>query len=173
MSDPREYKKAVNVYRSFDIRLEIDAPMGMVFEKLTTAEGLNSWWTDATTAEARKGGNITYVWNFNDNQFIAKAIYQRFKQPEFFEVEYIEWEGPEESDGLNPYPEPIMHEYELEETLEGKTLLLIKTAGMYTAEAFDKIFEENRMGWINSLANLKSVCETGVDIREKLQDIKA
>lgn len=40
----------------------VRAPVDKVFRALSTADGLNSWWTRATTMERRVGGRILFVW---------------------------------------------------------------------------------------------------------------
>lgn len=40
----------------------IRAPVDKVFRALSTAEGLNSWWTSGTTMERRVGGRIQFAW---------------------------------------------------------------------------------------------------------------
>ena len=40
----------------------VRAPVDKVFRALSTAEGLDSWWTQGTLMERRVGGRISFVW---------------------------------------------------------------------------------------------------------------
>jgi len=40
----------------------VRAPVDKVFRALSTADGLNSWWTQGTTMERRVGGRILFAW---------------------------------------------------------------------------------------------------------------
>ncbi len=172
MNEIKRLKSAVKIYRAFDIRLEINAFIAKVFDTLTTSEGLNSWWTDDSNADPREGGKIEYVWTFGDRSLIGKAIYRSFELPHSFEVEFLEWIDETGHFGKlkeNPYDPPISHCIQLEEKSSKKTTLFLLTSGMKYDKAFDKLYEETYQGWINSLANLKSVCESGKDLRHELK----
>lgn len=169
MDKLERFREQVSITRSFNIRLHIDTLPENVFHMLTTADGLNAWWTDASAAAAREGGKVEYVWHVGNESVIGTGIYRKFRSPEYFEVEYLDWKNPlRQEEGFNfkdAYPGPVIHQYELRETEPGTTSLFIRTAGIYFGEKFDDLFEATRSGWLDSLANLKSVCETGKDLR--------
>ena len=164
-------KSAVKIYRSFDIRVEIEAFIAKVFDALTTAEGLNSWWTDDSKADPREGGKVEYVWKIGSKSLTAKAIYRTFILPHYFEVEFLEWideTGHSGKSRENPYHPPVSNYVQLHEKSPKTTGLSLMTSGMKNQTEFDKLYQETYQGWINSLANLKSVCETGKDLRSQL-----
>lgn len=171
MDEISKFKSAVKIYRAFDIRLEIDAFIAKIFDTLTTAEGLNSWWTDDSKVDPRDGGKIEYIWKIGGRSLIAKAIYRSFVLPHSFEVEFLEWideTGHSGKSQENPYDPPVSNYVQLQEKSPKKTALSIMTSGMKYDKEFDKMYEETYQDWIDSLANLKSVCETGKDLRSHL-----
>jgi uncharacterized protein YndB with AHSA1/START domain len=58
MGNINDLKMAVTVWRSLDVRQEINAPVEKVFEMLTAADGLNSWWTDASESDPSEKGFV-------------------------------------------------------------------------------------------------------------------
>jgi len=46
-------------------RVGIDAPLGKVFETLTTLEGHQRWWDSGAKGDASKGGTLTFFKNFD------------------------------------------------------------------------------------------------------------
>lgn len=171
MDKIKDLKSAVKIYRAFDIRLEINAFIAKVFDALTTTEGLNSWWTDDSKVDPREGGKIEYIWYFGDKSLIGKAIYRNFELPHSFKVEYLEWIDDVEYFGKtkeNPFHPPTSQCYELHAIPNDKTKLFILTSGMEYGKKFDGLYKGISQGWVNSLANLKSVCETGKDLRQEL-----
>lgn len=171
MDKIKNLRSAVKIYRAFDIRIEINSFIAKVFDALTTAKGLNSWWTDNSKVDPREGGRIEYIWHFGEKSLTAKAIYRNFELPHSFKVEYLEWIDEVEFFGKvkeNPFHPPTSQCYELHAESNNKTKLFILTSGMKYGKEFDHLFEGTYKGWINSLANLKSVCETGIDLRQEL-----
>ena len=172
MKDIQKLKSAVKIYRAFDIRIEINAFIAKVFDTLTTSEGLNSWWTHESKADPREGGELNYVWHFGRKSVIGKARYRNFDLPHSFKVDYLEWidhSGHFRNLTENPHDMPISQCYELHEISKNKTGVCIMTSGMKCNKIFDALYEGTYDGWINSLVNLKSVCETGKDLRNKFQ----
>lgn len=171
MDEIDKLKSSVKVYRAFDIRLEIEAFIAKIFDMLTTAEGLNSWWTDNSKTDPREGGKIEYVWKIGGKSLIAIATYRNFILPHYFEVEFLEWIDETGHSGklkANPYDPPVSNYVQLQEKSPQKTTLSLMTSGMKYDREFDKLYEETYQGWVDSLANLKSVCETGKDLRSHL-----
>lgn len=172
MKDIQELKSAVKIYRAFDIRIEINAFIAKVFDALTTSDGLNSWWTHDSKADPREGGKLKYIWNFGRKSVIGRARYRNFDLPHSFKVDYLEWidhSGHFRNLTENPHDLPISQCYELHEISKNKTSVCILTSGMSCNKIFDALYEGMYDGWINSLVNLKSVCETGVDLRNEFR----
>jgi uncharacterized protein YndB with AHSA1/START domain len=171
MKDIEKLKSAVRIYRAFDIRINIDAFIARVFDALTSSAGLNSWWTHDSKSDPREGGEIEYIWRFGKKSVVGKARYRSFDLPHSFKVDYLEWidhSGHFRNLTENPHDLPISQCYELHEISKNKTSVCILTSGMKCNKIFDAIYEGTHDGWINSLANLKSVCETGQDLRNQL-----
>lgn len=162
-------KSAIKIYRAFDIRLEIDAVIAKVFDALTTADGLNSWWTDDSKVDPRKEGKIEYVWHFGKKSIAIKAIYRHFDLPHGFKVEYLEWIDEVGRFQEDLYAPPISQCFELHAKYNNKTNLSIVTSGLKHEKKFDKLYDDSYQSWVNSLANLKSVCETGKDLRKRIK----
>jgi uncharacterized protein YndB with AHSA1/START domain len=176
MKDIQRLKSAVRIYRAFDIRIEIDAVIAKVFDALTTSDGLNSWWTHDSKADPREGGELKYIWHFGRKSVIGRARYRSFDLPHSFKVDYLEWidhSGHFRNLTENPHNLPISQCYELHEISKDKTSVCVLTSGMSCNKIFDALYEGMYDGWINSLVNLKSVCETGLDLRsEFLQSLE-
>ena len=172
MKDIQELRSAVKIYRAFDIRIEIDAFIAKVFDALTTSDGLNSWWTHDSKADPREGGQLKYIWHFGRKSVIGKARYRSFDLPHSFKVDYLEWidhSGHFRNLTENAHDLSISQCYELHEISKTKTSVCILTSGMQCNKIFDALYEGTYDGWINSLVNLKSVCETGQDLRNEFR----
>jgi len=167
-------KNAIKIYRAFDIRTEINAVIATVFDALTTVKGLNSWWTESAKADCREGGKVEYCWKMGAQSVTGKARYRKFQLPYFFEVEYEKWESDENfqiSIAKQAHAQPIVHRFELEELPAGKTAVYLCCSGMKFGSEYDEFYKNTYLGWKNSLANLKSVCERGIDLRSELKAI--
>jgi uncharacterized protein YndB with AHSA1/START domain len=165
-------KNDVKIYRAFDIRTDIGAVIATVFDTLTTAKGLNSWWTDSARADCREGGEVEYIWEMGTQSTIGKARYRKFQLPHFFEVEYEEWNDETDfqlSMAKQAYAQPIAHRFELEELPGRKTAVQLCCSGMKFGADYDEFYEATYQDWKNSLANFKSVCEKGIDLRHELK----
>lgn len=158
-SRPSEH---IDLSRSYDLWVEIEASRDQVFEALTSGEALRQWWTDDADVETRPEGRVRYVWNQGGGSVVAEAEVVAFERPRLFSVRWLSANGQEiEEDGANMRGArwPIVQTYELLSPSPGITRLHLHDTGVNPAEEYDDVYEATRNGWIESLSRLKSYCE--------------
>ncbi len=163
---------SVTVGRTYHFWVEIEVDAALIYEKLTTVEGLNSWLTDEAEVMMFVGSPQKYIWNFGSDKVIGEASLNSMSPPYVFEIQWSKWIDPGNHLGKfkkgNPYILPFTMRYECRPKGNGVTVLHILTYGIKGDAAYDNFFKASKLGWIRSLANLKSVCENGKDLRNVL-----
>ena len=133
--------------------IRVHATPDEVFERITTAEGLASWWTTKVEAEARESGKVrlTFEGDFNPVMRITR----------FDRGEHLSWRCV---DGHGNWTESRFH-FELEgvEVEEGQepeeTHVVFRQRFARTLD--DHNFGRYNFNWAHYLASLKEACETG------------
>lgn len=171
MPDISKLRSSVIISRSFDVWVQIVVPIEMVFDALTTAAGLRSWWCSDAESDPRPGGAVKYVWQTGDEVIVGEGVYRKFVRPKEFEVQWLGLMGqPLKSDGNNIRGArwPTIERFELTANSPSNTRLHVHDPGINSDAKYDELHRNTMRGWVNSLANLKSVCETGRDVRMEL-----
>lgn len=164
-------KKQVVLSRAIEAWVDIKAPVGKVFHALTTPVGLQSWLSDEAESEQRKGGALRFVWNTQEGRQEMKAVYRECKSPRLVEIEFLASNGkPIKPDGKNVRGAywPAVNRFRLEPASDNSTTRLhLYDTGVNTSPEYDDYYRRALSGWNQTLANLKSYCETGKDARSQ------
>ena len=133
------------------IEERIAAPAAHVYRAFATAQGLQEWMADVAEADAREGGRLYIWWNAG---FYMSGLYK----------EAVEKEKVSFSWHASGEPAPTQVAVSLDEE-DGGTKVTLVHSGLGEGEAWEGVAENFVREWKSSLANLKSVLETGVDAR--------
>ena len=133
----------------------IRAPADKVFRALSTADGLNNWWTHATSMERRVGGRIFFAWRDWGPDLISVEGTARILQLRENEIFAWRWD---DSEG---YPSRTS-EIEVEDR-DGSTIVRVTdTETDPDAPHGDVIPLAVASGWGEALTLLKMWVEHGV-----------
>jgi uncharacterized protein YndB with AHSA1/START domain len=123
-----------------------------VFRTMTEPAGFNRWFSDAGSLEPREGGRYEFRW--------TGGFHHAGKVLEFVRGKRIllTWEYENEK-GLGPTT------FEMSVLREGRgTLFKLEQTG-FPRNSFTQVYEGAIWGWTYFGMNLKSVLETGHDLR--------
>jgi uncharacterized protein YndB with AHSA1/START domain len=129
----------------------IDAPVAHLYHAFTNAAALQEWFADVAEADARAGGRFYCYWN--DGYYTA-GVYESVE--ENYKVVFT-WNGLNE-------PVPTTVEVILKER-DGGTEVSLSHSLPGTGAEWDALAKSIKENWPPMLDNLKSVVETGVDLR--------
>jgi uncharacterized protein YndB with AHSA1/START domain len=126
-------------------------PPTEVYRALTRASVLRTWFCDAAQADARKGGRLYLYWN------AGYRVTGEFTAAEPGKKVAFTWHG-------NGEPEPTKVQITLKEK-NGGTALTLDHTGVGASKKWNGTAEALAHEWESALENLKSVLETGEDLR--------
>ena len=126
--------------------VDLDQPPAVVWEALTTVEGLRAWFSDEVTLDLQPGGAARMTWHREH------APVMRVERVEPHRVFAFTW--PIEANGVDATPRTYV-EFTLEPR-EGGTRLTIVESGFaqLPPETFDPTLEGHLEGWERELAEL-------------------
>jgi uncharacterized protein YndB with AHSA1/START domain len=140
-------RKGVAIQRS----VTVQAPPMTVFQFLTVPANLQEWLCHRAVGGVAPGSSLVLFWSPG---WTASAKCVQLKAPE---VVALTWRG----DGD---PAETRVEFALEKARAGSHVLL-SHSGMRASKEWKQPVAEMEKGWDRSLENLKSVIETGIDLR--------
>jgi Activator of Hsp90 ATPase homolog 1-like protein len=129
--------------------VHIHAAPPTVFQSLTTADGLQNWWTTQVQAEEHEGGVISFTF--------AGDFNPRMKQTRLDLDRLVEWlcvSG-------HPNWQDNTFVFALEER-KGETLLMFSQR--YARELSDEVYGIYNFNWGYYLNSLKLLCEKGAGV---------
>lgn len=130
----------------------IDAAPAQVYYAFTNATALREWLCDTATVESRENGTLLLSWNIGLH---AVGVYQTLRPGELVR---FTWQGRTD-------PGETWVEIRLEAEGDG-THLTLTHGGIGQGEAWEPIPRQFAESWEAGLENLRSVLETGVDLRQ-------
>lgn len=133
----------------------VRAPADKVFRAISTAEGLNAWWTQGTVMERRVGGRILFAWREWGPDKLTVEGRARILQLRENEVFAWRWDDAE------GYPSRTS-EIELEERDGGTVVRVTDTPTDPDAPHGDIIPLAVAAGWGEALTLMKMWVEHGV-----------
>jgi uncharacterized protein YndB with AHSA1/START domain len=114
-----------------------------VWQALTTAEGLGTWFGNSAEVDLRVGGKVNLKWDSGD---AATLTIERIEPPHVFGYTWSLYGLPEGD------PRRTYVEFTLEPTASGTTLTMVESG---FAQAPDgKAYQGNTEGWTNELGEL-------------------
>ena len=127
--------------------LEITHPPERVWQALTTAEGLGTWFGNAADIDLRVGGKVNLKWDSGD---AATLTIERVEPPRVFGYTWGIMGLPEGD------PRRTYVEFTLEPTAEGTTLTMVESgfAQVPDTAGHDKAYSGNTEGWTHELGEL-------------------
>ena len=128
--------------------LELAHPPARVWDALTTAEGLGTWFGNEATIDLRPGGEAAMTWTGGHR---AEMRIERVEPPRVFGFTWHIYGLPEDD------PRRTYVEFTLEPDGPGTRLTVVETGFSQLADdAYAKAFGGNTEGWGNELAELVS-----------------
>ena len=160
-TDPSlKYEKPL-IANSFNLWVDIAAPLDLVFRFLTEEQLLTRWWSSSCTSEPRPGGRLHFVWS-GANQMTGDAIFRQFDPPHSLVVEWTHHNGtPITCDGSHPRGilwTPI-NEYKLTFISEHVTRLHLHDYGVNSSLEYESMRQACQTGWGESVSLLKKAAE--------------
>ena len=137
--------------KTLSFKQTVNVPPAEAFRAFTHGTLLRDWFCDAAQAERRKGGLFHLGWNsghYVSGQFL---IFEPGKRLVFT------WDGKGE-------PEPTKVQVTFKAKGEG-TVVTLSHSGVGSGTKWASTIHGITHGWPSGLENLKSVLETGIDLR--------
>ena len=126
--------------------LELAHPPERVWQALTTAEGLGTWFGNRAEIDLRVGGKAKLTWDSGDTATLA---IERVEPPRVFGYTWSLYGLPEAD------PRRTYVEFTLEPTSTGTTLTMVESGFAQLPEAEHKVaFSGNTGGWTSELGEL-------------------
>lgn len=127
--------------------LQLNHPPERVWQALTTAEGLGTWFGNKAEVDLRVGGQATLAWDSGDT---ATLTIERVEPPRVFGYSWPV-SGLPEGDPRRTYVE-----FTLEPTSAGTTLTMVETGfgQLPDAGAHKQAYSGNTDGWTHELGEL-------------------
>ena len=143
--------KSASTPSTFTFKQTVNAPPAEVYRAFTHATALRDWLCDAAQAEARLDGRL-YLW-WGSGFYMSGA----FTALEPGKKLVFTWDGKGE-------PAPTKVQVSLA-TKNGGTAVTLTHSGVGSGTAWASTVHAIMKDWPESLANLASVLETGIDLR--------
>jgi uncharacterized protein YndB with AHSA1/START domain len=126
--------------------VEIAHPPRKVWDALTTAEGLGSWFGNAAKIDLRPGGAAQMTWNHG---YRADMRIERVEEPTVFGFTWHIYGLPEDD------PRRTYVEFTLEPVGGGTRLKVVETGfAQLPDDLYRKAFDGNTDGWASELGEL-------------------
>jgi uncharacterized protein YndB with AHSA1/START domain len=143
--------KSASKPSTYSFKQTVNAPPAEVYRAFTHATALRDWLCDAAQAEAQVGGRLYLWWGSGFYMSGAFAALEPGKKIVFT------WDGKGE-------PAPTKVQVSLKEK-NGGTAVTLTHSGVGAGPAWASTVHAITKDWPESLANLTSVLETGIDLR--------
>lgn len=137
--------------KTYKTQIVINAPAVEVYRAFTHMTMLRDWLSDIAHIESRLGGGIYLKWG---SGFYALGNYTTLEPNK--KIAFT-WNGKDE-------PAPTKVQITLKEK-DGHTAVTLAHSGVGSGRKWQKMINEIEHSWPESLENLKSVIESGIDLR--------
>lgn len=137
--------------RTLKFKQHVHAPASEVYRAFTNSTALREWFCNAAQADPRKAGRLYVWWN---NGYHASGEFTTLAPNEKV---VFNWHGRSEP-GTTRVQVIIAQK-------DNGAIVTISHAGIGSGKPWAKAIKEFERGWRGSLENLKSVLETGQDLR--------
>ncbi|MGG5259599.1 SRPBCC domain-containing protein [Phycicoccus avicenniae] len=127
--------------------VELRHPPERVWDAITTADGLASWFGDRVQIDLRPGGEATMTWDESGD--VARMRVERVEEPSVFGFTWHVYGLPQDD------PRRTYVEFVLEATSDGTRLTVSETGfAQLSPEQHDAAFGGNTRGWQHELGEL-------------------
>jgi uncharacterized protein YndB with AHSA1/START domain len=151
MSNPQEEEMAKSKTRKVKKSVVVQTTPELAFEALTAASELREWCSDEAWTEVRPGGRYALRWN---SGYQAEGQFVKVDSPR---GATLTWRGTGE-------PGKTRVKFRVKPGDEG-VQVSITHSSFGPGKKWDAAVEASEKGWTAGLENLKSVLETGLDLR--------
>jgi uncharacterized protein YndB with AHSA1/START domain len=134
-----------------DSEIIVRAPVSQAYKAFTNATALCQWLCDVATVDPRPQGRIYLWWN---GDFYSSGHYTELEKDKLIKFRWYSNIDPAASEVLVTFTE----------TDDGSILVRMAHSGPEGSD-WDQIVQGFKSHWDQSLENLKSVLETGIDLR--------
>jgi len=126
--------------------IEINHPVQRVWEAITTADGLGTWFGHRAEVDLRVGGQAKLTWSSGD---VAKLRIERLEPPTVFGYTWNIYGLPDDD------PRRTYVEFTLAATDRGTRLTVVEAGfAQLSDETYAKAYPANTDGWRSELAEL-------------------
>lgn len=126
--------------------LQLPHPPERVWEALTTAEGLGTWFGHRATVDLQVGGRIELAWDSGD---VATLTVEELDPPRTFVYSWGFYGLPKDD------PRRTRVEFTLEPDGDGTTLTMVESGFAQLSQAEHQVaFDGNTRGWTSELGEL-------------------
>lgn len=126
--------------------VDLPQPPERVWQALTTAEGLGTWFGNSAEIDLRVGGQATLKWDSGDT---ARLVIERLEPPRVFGYTWHIYGLPVDD------PRRTYVEFTLEPAGTGTTLTMVESGfAQLPGDEYTKAFSGNTDGWTHELGEL-------------------
>ncbi len=137
--------------KTLKFKQHINVPPSEVYRAFTHQTLLQDWFSDAAQCDPHVGGRLYWYWRSGFYAFGTYTTLEPYKKIIFT------WDGKGE-------PAPTKVQIALIEK-DGGTAMTLSHSGVGSGSKWKQTIHEIEKGWQESLENLKSVLEEGIDLR--------
>jgi uncharacterized protein YndB with AHSA1/START domain len=137
--------------KTLEYEQKVNVPPEVVYHAFTNRTGIREWLCDSVEVDSREGGRLHLWWNSGFH------MTGEFTNLEEHKAVAYTWNGSTD-------PGPMTVSVTLKPDGDG-TMVVLKQDGIGAGEEWAETVAEIEKGWQESLENLASVLETGIDLR--------
>ena len=140
--------------RTIECQTEVSESAGVVYDYLTNGEKLQSWFPTTASSDPRVGGKYHFEFKSPDGKMDHRRT-GSFTTLEAGRAVGYDWDFGQG---------PTQVRFQLEES-GGQTRVSVSHTGFRDGPEAEQEYQNHDKGWEMFLSNLKSVIETGKDLR--------
>lgn len=159
--DKRQTYDSATLAVGFQVWVDIVAPIELVFNFLSKAEGLTRWWSTSCESEPAPGGHLRFSWD-GESKTTGDAVFRHFDPPNRLTWEWTyRNQEPITCNGSDPRGMrwPAFCEFDLATLSNQRTRVHLHDWGIDGGNDYRPVREATREGWIQAMNRLKKVCE--------------
>ncbi len=139
-------------FRQLEFKAHLKSPADEVYRAFIHPTALRDWFCNASQVDPRPGGRLYFFWN---EGYYTNGTFTRLEPAKTI---HFTWQGK---------TEPAVTQVQVSLTPENdRTNLVLTHKEIPTSPDWDTTIEQFKKDWASSLENLRSVVETGIDLRE-------
>jgi len=159
--------ESVRITKTLEATIDVHVSLEKAFAAFTTPDGLSSWWTNEAALDL-DSRTVKMTWQMEQGQIIGESLITKWEAPHTFEIQWAKvMNEPVELEGVNVRGAlgPIRQSFHFEALASRITRVHVIDRGFSSQPDHAYMIDGCRKSWLKELANLKSVLETGIDLR--------